>query len=297
MSETTTRQPAAPGWGIGRVLLVLLPLLGLGLVIALIFLTGTGLGTSNLPPIEELTIERITLPEPGLIKLSIVNGGPDPVTVAQVQVDDAYWQFEMEPEQTVPRLGRATIQIPYPWVEAEAHAILLLTSTGATFEGEVPVAFQTPGFDWETLLRYALLGFYVGVVPVALGLAWHPFLRNVGRTGLNVVLSLTVGLLVFLFIDTLMEALEIAATLCQIPHVSAPVVAAKVRHPFSAKVRQRKQPGFHPDCATSVVTQTASGSAEEGSEVPASNCRLSFPFQGSVVVVVLSPPFQNGNRR
>jgi ZIP family zinc transporter len=214
MTEITNEQlTPVPGWSAGQVLLAMLPLLGLGVVIALIFLTGTGLGTSAIPPIEELTIERITLPEPGVIRLTVINGGPDPVTIAQVAVDDAFWQFTMVPNQTVPRLGRATITIPYPWVEAEAHAVLLLSSTGVTFEGEVPVALQTPVFDWGLLWRYALLGFYVGVVPVGLGLAWYPFLRNVGRAGLNAILSLTVGLLVFLFIDTILEALEVAAAL------------------------------------------------------------------------------------
>lgn len=214
MSEIADSQKAAPQqWGAGRILLALLPLLGLGVVIALIFLTGTGLGTSALPPIEELTIERITLPQPGLIRLEVVNGGPDPVTIAQVMVDDAFWQFSIEPGQTVPRLGRATVEIPYPWVEAEPHAIILVSSTGVTFEGEVPVAVTTPGFDGALLLRYALLGFYVGIVPVGLGLAWYPFLRQIGRVGLNAILSLTVGLLVFLFADTLLEALEVAASL------------------------------------------------------------------------------------
>lgn len=215
MSELT-QSPSAPqatGWSVGRVLLALLPLLGLGIVIALIFLTGTGLGSSQLPPFEELTIERITLPEAGLIEVTVVNGGPDPVTVAQVSIDEAFWHFTMEPSQTVPRLGRATLRLPYPWVPDEAHALSILTSTGASFEGEVPLAVLTPGFSWALLLRYALLGFYVGVVPVALGLAWQPFLRHIGRTGLNVVLSLTVGLLLYLFVDTLLEALEVAATL------------------------------------------------------------------------------------
>lgn len=214
MSEISAEQTRpAPRWSPDRLLLAVLPLLGLGVVIALIFLTGTGLGTSNLPPIEELTIERITLPEPGLIRLEVVNGGPDPVTVAQVLVDDAYWEFTIEPDQTVPRLGRAAIRIPYPWVETEPHAITVLTSTGVTFEGEVPVAVETPAFDLARFLRYALLGFYVGVAPVALGLAWYPFLRQLGRTGMNVILSLTVGLLVFLFLDTILEALEVAEAL------------------------------------------------------------------------------------
>jgi ZIP family zinc transporter len=49
------------------------------------------------------------------------------------------------------------------------------------------------------------------VVPVALGLMFLPALRGVSRRGLEFVLALTVGLLVFLLIDTLQEGLEVAA--------------------------------------------------------------------------------------
>ena len=61
------------------------------------------------------------------------------------------------------------------------------------------------------LLAYGLLGIYVGVIPVALGMLWYPFMRRVDRKWLNAILALTVGLLVFLFVDTLLEALELAA--------------------------------------------------------------------------------------
>jgi zinc transporter, ZIP family len=49
------------------------------------------------------------------------------------------------------------------------------------------------------------------VIPVALGLLWYPVLRRLGRAGLQAILSLTVGLLVFLLVDTLAEALELVA--------------------------------------------------------------------------------------
>jgi ZIP family zinc transporter len=214
MAEMTQPTPTAnAGWSVGRVLLALLPLLGLGIAIALIFLTTSGILNRDLPPIEDLTIERVTLPAEGMIELTLVNGGADPVTIAQVMVDDAFWQFEVEPNNTVPRLGRATVTIPYPWIADEAHAILLVTSTGATFDAEIPLAVATPGITPTVLWQYGLLGFYVGVVPVGLGLLWYPLLRGLGRNGLNLILSLTVGLLVFLFFDTVLEALEIAATL------------------------------------------------------------------------------------
>ncbi len=83
------------------------------------------------PPVEELAFERVSLAEDE-ITLQVVNGGPDAVTIAQLTVDDAFWNFSIAPSATIPRLGRATITIPYPWVEEEAYEVTLLSSTGVT---------------------------------------------------------------------------------------------------------------------------------------------------------------------
>jgi ZIP family zinc transporter len=160
--------------------------------------------------VEELTIERIVLPEPGLMRVEVTNGGPEPVTVAQVLVDDAVWAHEIDGDRTIGRLESRTITLPYPWVEGEPHEVLLLTSTGATFAGEVAVATETPSPDARYLATFALLGLYVGVIPVFLGLLWLPFLRGIPRRWLDFFLSLTIGLLVFLGVDALAEALELA---------------------------------------------------------------------------------------
>jgi len=140
----------------------------------------------------------------------LVNGGPDPVEVAQVTVDDAYWSFEIEPTARIPRLGRATLTIPYPWVEGEAHALRVITSTGATFESEVEVALETPRPGLREFAAYGLLGVYVGIIPVALGMLWFPAMRRMGRRWLGAILAMTVGLLIFLLIDTFLEAMEVA---------------------------------------------------------------------------------------
>jgi ZIP family zinc transporter len=162
------------------------------------------------PPVEELTIERITLPEPGLMQVEVTNGGPEPVTVAQVLVDDAAWAHELDGDRTIGRLESRTITLPYPWVEGEPHEVLLVTSTGVTFSGGVAVATETPSPDARYLATFALLGVYVGVIPVFLGLLWLPFLRGIPRRWLDFFLSLTIGLLVFLGVDALAEALELA---------------------------------------------------------------------------------------
>jgi ZIP family zinc transporter len=215
MAEPVTSPPAAqPGhsWNAGIIFLIVLPLLLLVGLLALFMVTGAGLVSRSAPPVEDLTIDRITLPAQEQIVVEVTNGGADPVTIAQVQVDDAYWYFSMTPEGSIPRLGRATITIPYPWVQDETHIVKLVSSNGVIFEKDIPVATLTPGLDLDTFWQYALLGLYVGVVPISLGLLWYPFLHRLGRRGMQAILSLTVGLLVFLLFDTLNEALELVGT-------------------------------------------------------------------------------------
>lgn len=195
-----------------RWVLALFPLLLLlGLVAAFLLLNPLAFFTGRFPPLEEISFQRVTFPVENQIQLEIINGGPDPVTIAQVLVDDAYWQFTIEPDNVLNRLERATIDIPYPWVDGEPLPITLLTSTGATFEEVVEVAIESPRIDGRTLLAYGLLGIYVGVVPVALGMLWYPYMRQVDRKWMDTILALTVGLLLFLFVDTVLEALELAA--------------------------------------------------------------------------------------
>ena len=133
------------------------------------------------------------------------------MTIAQVQVDDAYWQFTQDPPGPIARGATAWIHLPFPWVLGEAHAVNIVTNTGATFEHEIAVAVATPTHGpREPASPQALLGVFVGIVPVAIGLMFYPALRGVGRNGMNFLLALTVGLLAFLFVDALEDALELA---------------------------------------------------------------------------------------
>src|SRR5690606_33888301 len=129
-------------------------------VVAFLRLGPAGVFRQAFPPVEELTIERITLPRPGEMVVSVVNGGPEAVTVAQVLVDDAVWFHTLDGDRRIGRLERRNVSIPYLWVEGEPHTITLLTSTGLTFTGEVAVAMQTPSVDARYLSTFALLGIY-----------------------------------------------------------------------------------------------------------------------------------------
>lgn len=195
-------------------LAALVPLLLLGALISLIVFTAPGdtLRGPNTPPVERLEITRAELRPDGIV-IHAINDGPDPVTIAQVTVDDAYWAFTSENGDVLRHLGRTSILIPYPWVEGEAHLVKLVTSTGTTFEHEIPVAVMTPRPDGRYLLTFTLIGLYVGVIPVALGLLWFPLAARLGRTGLDVLLALTVGLLLFLLVDTALEGMESASAL------------------------------------------------------------------------------------
>jgi zinc transporter, ZIP family len=207
-STTTSQTHPKPGgalWG-----LALLPVLLLGLVLTYLVATGGGLTQLSGPPVEKLRIQRVTLPRPGMMTVEVINDGPEELTIAQIQVDDAFWTFSAAPSNTLPRFGAATFSIPYPWVREEAHMIVLLTNIGTTFQVEVPVAVQTPQIDASLLWRFALVGLYVGVVPVALGLLWYPFMKRMGRRAMNAVLALTIGLLGYLAIGTYLDAQEFA---------------------------------------------------------------------------------------
>jgi zinc transporter ZupT len=192
----------------------LLPVVLAAAFVAL-FLTGgiPGVFRPLVPPIEKIAFERMVL-QPGHIEVSVVNDGPDPVQIAQVLVNGAYWTFTIRPSGPINRLERAVVSIDYPWVDGEPQRVTLVTSTGVTFGTEVEVATETPGADGRYLGSLALLGVYIGVIPVLLGMLWLPFLRVVRTGWYAFFLALTVGLLVFLGFDTVAEALE---TLGQVP--------------------------------------------------------------------------------
>jgi zinc transporter ZupT len=193
-------------------LLALAPLVLLGVLLAVVVGTGpsrlvTGEGY---PPVERLAFQRVEL-HPDEIVVTVLNDGPDEVTIAQVMVDDAFWTYTAEPQGSLGHLARARLVIPYPWVRGETHMVRLLTSTGVTFDHEIGVAVETPRPNLRFFGVFTLIGLYVGVLPVAIGLLWYPLVGQLGRRGLDFLLALTLGLLAFLFVDGMHDGLEAAA--------------------------------------------------------------------------------------
>jgi hypothetical protein len=195
----------------------LLDLVWLALPVGLLVLAGAWLWLADplrlfdtgAPPVEQLTFERTLLDQDG-IHLQVRAGGSEPMTIAQVQVDEAYWSFTQDPPGELARMASAWLHIPYPWVHGEAHNVKVLTNTGAGFEHEIAVAVATPEPSANQLLPQALVGAFVGVLPVAIGLMFFPVLSRAGQSGIAFVLALTVGLLAFLLVDTIEDAMELA---------------------------------------------------------------------------------------
>jgi zinc transporter, ZIP family len=197
-----------------KVLLALLPLMLLAALLVVIIRSGTtdAVRGADYPPVERLTFQRVTL-EPGAIVATVLNDGPDRVTISQVVVDDAFWTFTSDKGNSLAHLGRTTLRIPYPWVKGEAHLLRVLTSTGTPFEREIVVAVETPKPSARFFGVFTLIGLYVGVIPVIIGLLWFPLIARVSARGMDFLLALTVGLLAFLFVDGTTEGIEAAGLL------------------------------------------------------------------------------------
>jgi len=206
-----TQQPTqSPRFTFRTLILLLVPVILLVGVIALFLSTGGGLDLQSAAPVEELSIERYTLKQ-NQIELHVRNTGPDEINVAQLVINEAIMPFTITPNTNIPRLGRALIHINYPWTYGEAYSVTVFTSNAITFAVDIPVAFETPQPSAATFWGFTLIGLYVGVIPVFLGIFWFPALRQLGRRTMTFLMAATAGLLIFLGLDTLAEAFEFAA--------------------------------------------------------------------------------------
>ena len=197
------RPGRAPAWLAGIV-----PLALLGLAIALfVALDAPGLERNGVP-LEELAVEKTVL-RPGEIELTVRNDGPDPVGIRQAIVNDGFASFE-QTEEEIGRLGASRVTIAYPWIEGQAYDVTLVTATGGTTEAAVEVAAETPETDLSVLGLMGLVGLYVGVIPVAIGMLWLPWLRLIDPRWVQFLLALTLGLLGFLAVDALLEGTDFA---------------------------------------------------------------------------------------
>ena len=119
-------------------------------------------------------------PAPDMVRLHVVNGGVDPVTVHQALIDDAVWSFTIEPDPTIGRLREAT-----------GSTFRIRGSRGSPFtSSHLAQRRRVPGGGrgghriaaGEPRLADPprAAGFYVGVVPWRS--AWRP-IRSFGSWG------------------------------------------------------------------------------------------------------------------
>ena len=105
------------------------------------------------------------------------------------------------------------MSLDYPWVQGEAYEITLHSSNSLPFATSIPVATSTAGVSAGTLWSFTLIGLYVGILPVVLGMFWLPVLARLGPRGITFLMAATVGLLLYLGIDATNEALEVGKRL------------------------------------------------------------------------------------
>jgi len=206
---------AAKLGGVSWRLWALVPVIALVGAVSLFVTAGDsllGLVGKNPPPADELDIRRVEF-RPGEIKIRVTNPQRDDITIATVTVDDAVVPYTLDGDRTLGRLRSTAIVIPFDWVTDEPISVGVTSSSGIQTTKAIPAAVETPRASARGFLGYGVIGFLVGIVPVALGLAWLPSLRRASPEWLAAFMALTAGLLTFLALEALAEAISLQAAL------------------------------------------------------------------------------------
>lgn len=160
--------------------------------------------------LPEVTIEKVDFVD-SEIRATVRNTGPIPVTVVMADVNDRIQPAAVEPDGHLERYETALVRIPFEWNEAEPYVVGITTHDGTRFEKEIESAAYALAPTAELVGFFAIIGTYVGIIPVLIGLLWLPFIRRIGRNKYRFFLALTAGLLLFLGIDAVEEAVDISA--------------------------------------------------------------------------------------
>jgi ZIP family zinc transporter len=210
--EETPADEDLTGAGVPRWVLAILPLVLLGGLLAVFVLTAPLSGIGGGEPLPDLTVTHHTLPDDETVVVHVTNNGPDSVTISQVLVDDAYWSHEIEGaggDRTLATRESARVVIPYHWNPGWDLEVALILDNGATVTHEIVAPRQSPGVTSDVLWTLAVIGLFVGVIPVALGMLWFPFMKSMSDRALHAFLIFAAGVLSFLAVDAGFEALEL----------------------------------------------------------------------------------------
>ena len=189
------------------IVIALIPLIVLSGM--LVFLLGPGMSILNIGiPLPEITIEKIEFQNDKIVAF-IRNTGPEGVVIAQADINDRMIPAAIEPSKTLSRLAEAKVIVPFSWIAGVPYEVGVTSSDGTRFSKSVEAAALAPTPNVQQASYFAIIGIYVGVIPVLIGLLWFPFIKRLGMNKYKFFLSLTAGLLVFLGIDALVESNEI----------------------------------------------------------------------------------------
>jgi zinc transporter ZupT len=180
------------------------------LIVMILYLLGPGSDLLQFGvALPEITIEKTEFVD-SEIHVTIRNTGPIPVVIAMADVNDRIQPAAIEPHKSLERFESALVRIPFAWNHAEPYTIGITLDDGVRFEKFIEAA--TPALKSDSKLAgfFAMIGTYVGVIPVMIGLLWLPFIKRIGKNKYNFFLALTVGLLFFLGIDAMLEGFEVS---------------------------------------------------------------------------------------
>ena len=159
--------------------------------------------------LPEITIEKIEFID-SEIHVTVRNTGPIPVKIAMADVNDRIQSAAIEPDKSLERFETALVRIPFSWNEAEPYTIGITLDDGVRFDKFIEAATPAIKSDYKLAGFFAIIGTYVGIIPVMIGLLWLPFIKRIGKNKYNFFLALTVGLLIFLGIDAMLEGFEVS---------------------------------------------------------------------------------------
>lgn len=185
-----------------------IPFVFLIMLMAYIFGPGSELLDLGVP-LPEITMEKINFLD-SEIQVTVRNTGPIPVEVAMADINDRIQPAAVEPDRYLQRYETALVRIPFEWNEAEPYRIGITIEDGTRFEKEIEAAAPALEPTFDLLIFFAIIGTYVGIIPVMIGLLWLPFIKKISKQKYHFFLALTAGLLLFLGIDSVEEALEVS---------------------------------------------------------------------------------------
>jgi ZIP family zinc transporter len=180
------------------------------LMVMIVFIFGPGSYLLDLGvPLPEITLEQIDFVD-SEIQVTVRNTGPIPVEVVMADVNDRIQPAAIEPDRFLERFETALVRIPFEWNTAEPYTVGLTVEDGTRFERAIEAAAPALKLNLEFIGFFAIIGTYVGIIPVMIGLLWLPFIKKISKSKYHFFLALTAGLLLFLGIDSIEEAFEVA---------------------------------------------------------------------------------------